>query len=366
MQDRPQASGASLTLNSWSRFLWAVLVTFFGAIGGIFLFVLLMNPYGNLPHMLFKQHAITDINQRFQYPALVRSGMYDSAVIGTSDARLLKPKQLEKMFGGRFANLAMNAGLAYEQYRLADLFLRKVPHPLNLIIGIDQVWCKPDVSNERVTFRGFPEWMYDDNPWNDFEFLLNPVALEISGRRLGVAVGLKEARFPAGYEVFTPPESAYDRAKVRRKLWGKGAKGIEPETPPYLADAAERGGWRFPALVWLEEIVARFPGRVILAFMPVHVSNQPVPGSERAAREGECKARIVAIAKRHSAHVVDFRIASPITTNDDNYWDQMHYRVPIADRIVTDLAAAVTSGSDAPNGDYRYLTGPNIALAPSP
>jgi hypothetical protein len=33
-------------------------------------FVLLMNPYGNLPPILFSEHVITDINQWFQYPAL--------------------------------------------------------------------------------------------------------------------------------------------------------------------------------------------------------------------------------------------------------------------------------------------------------
>jgi len=334
-----------------------------GGFGGIIavlcLFVLLMNPYGNLPHLLFSEHAITDINQRFQYPALIRSHRFDSIVVGASDARLLRPDALEKVFGGSFANLAMNAGLAYEQYRLVDLFLREVPRPRTLLLGLDHVWCKADAAEQRTTFRGFPEWMYDDNRWNDIAYMLNGKTIEISGRRFGVAIGLEAARFPAGYEVFTPPESAYDPVKVRGKLWGaSGPHPIKAVNPTYVPSELDRVGWKFPALAWLDEMVGRFPGRVVLAFMPAHIAAQPLPGSKEAAREAECKARIAAIARSHRAPFIDFKIHSEITANDANYWDRLHYRLPIADRIVSDIQRALATGKDDPNGDWRYLEGP--------
>src|SRR5512143_3511415 len=98
--------------------------------------------------------------------------------------------------------------------------------------------------------------MYDDSLWNDFAYMLNAEAIEISFRRLGVALGLNEARFPAGYEVFTPPESAYDPVKVRRKLWKDiTPHPIETIAPVYVPSSAERASWRFPALVWLDEIM---------------------------------------------------------------------------------------------------------------
>lgn len=268
----------------WRSFVWI-------GVGGsaaililLAAFILLMNPYGNLPSLLFTAHAITDINQRFQFPALIRSKRYDSAVIGASDSRLLRPVALERVFGGSIVNLAINAGQAYEQYRLTDLFMREVQHPRTLLIGLDHVWCDEDADTVRITSRGFPEWMYDDNRWNDFAYMLNANAVEISGRRLGVALGVNEARFPAGYEVFTPPESAYDPVKVRGKLWRDAQPHpIEAIVPAYVPTSAERESWDFPALVWLDEIMNRFPGRVVLAFMPLHIARQPVPGSEGAA-----------------------------------------------------------------------------------
>jgi len=346
----------------WRRFVW---VAAGGSAATLILlagFILLMNPYGNLPPLLFAEHAITDINQRFQFPALIRSKQYDSVVIGASDSRLLRPVALERVFGGSMVNLAINAGQAYEQYRLTDLFMREVQHPRTLLIGLDHVWCDDDADTVRITSRGFPEWMYDDNRWNDFAYMLDAKAVEISGRRLGVALGVNKARFPAGYEVFTPPESAYDPVKARGKLWkDEDPHAIAVNVPAYVPTSVEQQRWRFPALVWLEEIMNRFPGRVVLAFMPVHIASQPVPGSEGAARLEECKSRIAAIGMRKRAPLIDFDIPSKITTNDANYWDPLHYRLPIAERIVGDIERALATGQDDPDGDWRYFDGPRTA-----
>jgi hypothetical protein len=53
--------------------------------------------------------------------------------------------------------------------------------------------------------------------------------------------------------------------------------------------------------------------------------------------------------------VIDWRIASPITTNDSNYWDGLHYRLPIARRIARELVAATLNGAEASDGSYRIL-----------
>jgi hypothetical protein len=346
----------------WRRFVWVGVGGSVAILLVLAIFILSMNPFGNLPPLVFASHAITDINQRFQFPSLIRSKKYDSAVIGASDSRLLRPVALEHVFGGRMVNLAINAGQAYEQYRLADLFMREVDHPRTLLIGLDHVWCDDDADTVRITSRGFPEWMYDDNSWNDFVYMLNATAVEISGRRLGVALGINKGRFPAGYEVFTPPESAYDPVKVRRKLWkDEQPHAIEAVVPAYVPTSAKRESWRFPALIWLAEIVNRFKGRVVLAFMPLHVASQPTPGSEEAARQEECKSRIAAIAPRKGVPLIDFDIPSKITTNDANYWDPRHYRIAIAERIVDDIERALATRQDDPDGDWRYVDGPRTA-----
>lgn len=352
-------------MRGWRHFVWAAICGFTGSIVLLSIFILLMNPYGNLPRILFSEHVISDINQRFQYPALIRSKRYDSIVIGASDSRLLHPRALERVFGGRFANLAMNAGLAYEQYRLSALFIAEVKDRQTLVVGLDHVWCDERADKERITFRGFPEWMYDDDWRNDLRFMLNAKTVEISGRRLGQALGFKETRFLDGYEVFTPPESAYDPVKVRAKLWGKGANSVEPVVPAYAASAEERARWQYPALAWLDEIATKFAGRVVFIYVPAHIAAQPTPGSATAARREECKTRIGAIARRHEAPFIDFNIPSEITANDANWWDRLHFRLPIAERVVDDIERALATGKDDPKGDWRYLEGPRTGAVSS-
>jgi hypothetical protein len=92
--------------------------------------------------------------------------------------------------------------------------------------------------------------------------------------------------------------------------------------------------------------------------MPAHVAGQPQPGSQEAAREAECKARIGEIAARRGVPFVDFKLPSPITTRDEHYWDPLHYRLPIAQRIVDGIARAAATGRDDPGGDWRYVAGP--------
>jgi hypothetical protein len=345
-------------MTGWEQFLKTLLGSLAGLLAVAFGFILLMNPYGHLPWNLLGRHAIMDINQRYQYPAIARSGDFDSAVFGTSTARLLDPDYLDGQLGGRFANLAMNDARPWEQYRLALLFLQHQPGLRTLIVGLDWNWCEETADVNRITTRGFPEWLYDDTRWNDWYFLFNPRTLEFAGRLAAHRLGIKPARIPFnGFEVFVPPESAYDPVKVEKLLWAGGAKEVKPRVPAYAVTAEDLRAWRFPALPWLEEILAATPAdaRRILAFMPVHVSRQPAPGSEGAARERLCKARVADIAGRHQAVVIDFGIASGITTRDANYWDTMHYRLPIAYRIVDGIARAVTTRADDPAGDWVML-----------
>jgi hypothetical protein len=96
----------------------------------------------------------------------------------------------------------------------------------------------------------------------------------------------------------------------------------------------------------------------VFAFMPNHVSMLPAPGTIRFAEEALCKNRVTNIARRHEATLVDFRFASAITTEDSHYWDPLHYRLPIAARIIDDLSAAVANGQSAADGRYKVLASP--------
>ncbi|MFD0937528.1 hypothetical protein ACFQ12_20400, partial [Methylobacterium trifolii] len=164
-----------------------------------------------------------------------------------------------------------------------------------------------------------------------------------------------------GYAVFTPPEAAYDPHRARMHIHAgtahdpdsADATGMRPQ------QSAPADGM-MPALETLDRLLAAVPAGALklIAFMPVHAAAQGPPGSAQGLREAACKARVTEIAQARGAVGVDFRISSPVTTRDENYWDALHYRLPVAGRIVAGLKAAAETGRDAEDGFYRVLAHP--------
>jgi hypothetical protein len=180
---------------------------------------------------------------------------------------------------------------------------------------------------------------------------MNIPTLEAASRAVGYLFGRVKPRLRRdGFEVFVPPDSTYDLARARNDLWGPGA------SPPQLHEG-DRTVMEFPALPWLDESLASLPGetRKLLVFPPVHIRQLPTPGSPGDAREAECKRRITAIAHRRGALLADFQIASPLSAEDSNFWDPLHYRLPIAYRLIDDLDHIVHEGRESPDGNYRIL-----------
>lgn len=327
----------------------------------LFGFILLLDPYGARVQAGQTPRPLMDLNQRFMYPQIVRSGAFDSAVFGTSTLRLLDPALLSQGLQARFANLGMNAATPWEQVQIAGLFARKVPAPKLVIWGIDQLWCDADAADEarRLTPRPFPPWLYDDSSWNDWGRQLNFTTLEIAVRLAANRLGLLPARLRGdGYEVFTPPETSYDLVRARFHLHrghGGAAPELAPVSPPAEVAAAERAGWRFPALAWLEQALAALPRetRRLIVLPPVHAGAMPREGSAAFQRYQACKAEIAGIASRQGAIVADYSHPSPLTREDANYWDPAHYRLPIARRIEADLIALGRGGEPPADAALR-------------
>jgi hypothetical protein len=317
-------------------------------------FVAVLDPYGLRARPGRAPGPIMDRNQRFMYPQIARSGAFDAAVFGTSTARLLEPGALAAAFGGRFANLAVNAATPDEQMRLAGLFL-DAARPRTILFGLDATWCA--AAPPARTPHPFPDWLYAPGAPLGFWHQVSWQGLSVAARVALHALRLAPARIRAdGYAVFTPPEAAYDLARARTHI--RAGTAADPEAIAPVAEAHAEGG--MPALDRLDALLAKLPDgtRRILAFMPVHAAAQALPGTPAGRREAACKDRVAEIGRARGALAVDFRIPSPVTTEDANYWDALHYRLPVAERIVAGLERAAETGRDAPDGFYRVLARP--------
>jgi hypothetical protein len=344
----------------WQQFVARFFATLLIAAAVVYIFVYCINPYGNFPTLFQYDRHLVSISHRLMFPQIMRSGQFDSLLVGTSTSKLIDPDQLNEPFHARFANLSMYSATAWEQVTFIDYFRRKAQTPKVLIIGLDTVWCHQEAHRHRLTPAGFPFWLYDDNPWNDFLYVLNRETLEIAGRQIGYQLGLYPERVRRdGFEVFVPPEEEYDLAKASKKIWQERVPRTPPDIPPPVLSESRRRSLDFPALAWLDSTLAALPQtQKILVYMPVHVAAQPWPGTEAASVEAECKNRIARIAHARGAAVIDWRISSALTRDDTKYWDLVHYRLPVATLIATGTVDAVLRSQPSHDGLYVIVEQP--------
>lgn len=354
LQRTTRATQQNLEARHWTVWLWLALASalLLGAL--VYAFILVLDPYQNVPFAPALPRAPVSQNQRFAYPALARNPAFDSAVIGTSTMRLLDPTALNAALGGRFVNLAMNSATAYEQLRMLDLFVTHHPRAKTVILGLDDSWCRRADEIERYTFRDFPEWMFDGSRWNDLLYLFNDKALENAVRMLELLNGKREPKYGAdGFFDFTRDFGRYDPAAVHARLYPAGTAAPDPAAPPALAPSRAHPEWRFANLDLLRPLLSRVPAgtRMVLVFPPMHLAY----AARAAEAYAECKGRVVAAVEEFpDIHVVDYLIASPITRDDANYWDPLHTIAPVAARMAADLGAVVDDGARSGEA-YRIL-----------
>ncbi|HSU07337.1 MAG TPA: hypothetical protein VLI93_17370 [Acetobacteraceae bacterium] len=341
---------------TWRRFFVAAAGAAFVCVAVIYAFVVLVDPFDILPLSPAAERWPVATDARFSFPALARAARFDSAVFGTSTSRLLRPAVLDPEFSARFANLSMNDATVFEQSSLMDVFRRAHPAPRVVAVGLDVRWCVTGDTYQKLTPRPFPEWMYQGNPAAGYRHMLNLYAVQEAGQQFGILIGVKRPVYGRdGFTRFVPPDSDYDPARAAAHLREAG-----PLIPPGLR-SGPASTWRYPALETLQAEFRKFPAatRKVAFFVPYNHRLFPPPGTAGAQVWDECKRRVAAMATDIPNMVaVDFMRPSPITDSDDNYWDSLHYRMSIADRLATELAATVDG---VQTSDGRLLGGADSA-----
>jgi len=189
----------------WSAFLRYLVVSAMVLALLLYAFILVLDPYQNVPFSPSLPRAPVAQNQRFSYPALARDGVFEGLVLGTSTLRLTDPAALGAGLGVPFFNLSMNSATAHEQHELGRLALRHHAHLRYLVIGVDEVWCSRREDLADYTFRAFPAWMYDEDRWNDLPYLFNDKALEDALRMLELLAGWRAPKYGRDGTTISPP-----------------------------------------------------------------------------------------------------------------------------------------------------------------
>lgn len=338
--------------NIWYQFCLVFLATI-GTVGGcLYLFVVLVDPWGGLPLSLPLHRLPVTSNARFTMPMLAQKPGFDSVMLGTSTGRLIRPAVMDGPFGAHFLNMAMNNAQPHEQYRLLREFIHYHPDPKVVMVDIDRSWCLYGPKQVPLNPEPWPDWIYQESPWMGYLHMANLYALQEAGNEFMLQVGLRHEHYGEdGYTNFVGQDASYTRARVDRVFARWGPDHMPPPGPVAAAPAMQM---YLPLILHaVQDTTLR-----IIWFPPVQAIRHNPHGSMYDAMFSACHRYVASIAAdMPNTLVIDFDIPGPIVNDRDMFWDPIHYRLMTADRIMKDIITAFHDRAHQ-SADYTVISGP--------
>jgi len=322
----PSAAAMKAPLErAWRRCAIAFLIVFFGGIGLIFAFLLVVDPYdtGRFPTPL--PTGVVDVERRTATASRGRDPRFNAAIFGNSRTFMLDPAKLSEATGLSFVSLGTPASGPREEMLMTRYFLRFHPGAEAIVFGIDERWCSHDPAMPLT--MAFPFWLYRGN----LEYLANLLstrAFNAAQVRIKLAMGRLVPTDPRGF-------ADYEVGHV----WNfHPAAAPEADT----AAAALPANTYFPALEAFDVLLSELPpqAKFMIMMPPVYQTNLPRAGTQDAADLVACKDELARRLGRQGIALLDYLVDGPISRDPENFMDMVHYRRNVADIIEADIVAA--------------------------
>ena len=134
----------------WRRFALSFAAAALGLTALLYGFILALDPYGTRAGPGRAPRPIMDINQRFMYPQIVRSGRLRCGGVRDIDGPALDPERLGATFGGAVRQSRHECRQRPGSRRSSrSSSCGTVPRPKALIFGLDQTWCEERCRSRR-------------------------------------------------------------------------------------------------------------------------------------------------------------------------------------------------------------------------
>lgn len=278
---------------------------------------------------LFHYHGITDglayilEDERYQNDGIVRNFDYDALITGSSMCENFSTSQFDTLWETNSVKVAFAGG----SYKEIDENLKRALKSHNqvkyVVRSIDYSSLMDDKNDMLVLTGGRPEYLYDDNPFNDVsylfnkEILINKVYNTIAYTRAG------EITTSFDSYAFWGDEAEYGGKKIYEGMLRRGYQCEEQK----LTDEEKK--------IMLENInqnilgtVSEYPDTTFyLFFTPYSISYWDIVHSDGLVNkkiDAECAA-IEEILKYPNVKLYSFSNNYELVCELDNYKDQAHF-----------------------------------------
>lgn len=156
---------------------WSLIfVSLYGAImlliGGT---VVIVDPFFHY-HKPLRGISYSFAEEEYVNNGIIRNFDYDAMIVGTSMTKAFKTSEADQLFDRTFIRIT-NQGEGYKVINQNIELAIQCNPDLDLIIrSIDAEWFIS--SPDWLGYDEYPEYLYDDNIWNDVEYLYNKEILE--------------------------------------------------------------------------------------------------------------------------------------------------------------------------------------------
>ncbi|WP_342107260.1 hypothetical protein [Methylobacterium sp. SI9] len=328
------AATPTSTNPDWRGFARVLLLSVVGIFAAYLALAVLVDPYDTGRSMVLSRGAVRPQGPRTASAVRGRDPAYTGAVIGNSHIQLIEPAALSRLTGIPFVQLSVPATGPMEQFAVLDWYLQHHARPAALVLSADAFWCADDPAFPSE--HGFPYWLLGD--WPDYlKGLIRYPAAQETINRLGWLLNPRhKVAAPDGWW-------DYERNYLSQGFGIDPAKKAALEKPVGPAPEPHHGG-PFPIAERLRAELARIPGQtpVVVVFPPVYARAEPPAGSPRANAEAACRSQVRTVLTTHPlSTVVDWRDGRPQASDPDQFFDQTHYRLPLARILTSEIADAV-------------------------
>lgn len=265
--------------------------------------------------------------ERYQNDGILRHYDYTAVITGTSMARNFKASQFEELWGEKTVKTVL-PGAAFKEVN--DTLKRALSHNPGIryvVRSLDATMILYDADTN--TYEGYPEYLYDENPWNDVRYLLNK---DMFLKTLRVVRYTLAGDSTTTMDQYSSGEGRYGRDEVLKSVRYMGEFENETNlTEEDKAVIAENIGKNFLELALANPNVTFyvfFPPYSVYYWKAVAQTKQL-----HASVEAE-RITVEILLRAENIRVFHFADETDLTTDLDNYSDSLHYGPWINEKIL--------------------------------
>lgn len=311
---------------------WAisVIALILSALLAVSSFVFAVDPLTHYHAPWFALYPLVE-NERYHNPGIAKNIQYDSVLVGSSMVQNSKVSDFNKAMSCTTVKLSFAAGSLCEYNKIINLSYKK--HKLkNVFWGLDVYSLMENVKDDEDTLNSLPQYLYDENPFNDVNYLLNYDILKLSVRTaLKMSTGGEEYLDNAYYFA--------DKYKFGKKYTLEGYS--EPEKEAEKSAALYEESCKELVNKNIVSLVESHPETTFWFFFPPYSvltwNNYKCDGRLRAALNAK-KVAYETLCKFDNVKIFDFQQLTDITGDLELYKDFSHYNPDINSAMVSWMA----------------------------